>query len=945
MYILLFNINVLQYNEENYMYFDENIMKIEQEKYMYYVEHIHRLMEKNISVKNIKKLNCKTQEDTQNLLNNIADANFIERISFGDWIELVDEVSFREKEIRINKLGINYENDASIPISPYSSWVGYKKRLSKKGFSDKSIKSIEQSSYQILKSLSPDTRKTGPIKGLVVGNVQSGKTANMAGLMAQAADNGFNYFIILSGVIENLREQTSHRLYSDMKGDGTSSIQWNLVDNPRLNSNKVEHDMSKFNLGSNTKDRYFTVCLKNRGRLESLIKWLTNDKNKAKQLKILVIDDEADQASINTKNIDENVSTINKLIKTLVNNDDFLAMNYISYTATPYANVLNETSKNSLYPKDFIALLEPSEDYIGPKELFGSEEPEVSPYIDIVKEISEHDADIVRHIQSGDSKQDLPKSFKTSIQWFILTVAAMRSLNYKKPISMLVHTSFKITHHEIIAYMIRKYIKRLKIDYNDTINTLEDLYKKEQHTLDRDLFLKHMQGYSTPDKVPNYPKWNDVKDQLNFLFDQKDDEFISHIPISKDESPKYHCGIHLAIDNSKTKVDNQQVRLLYPDEINLPRLAPAFIVVGGNTLSRGLTLEGLTTTYFLRTTNQADTLMQMGRWFGYRKGYEIFPRVWLDELANNRFSFLSQMNEELREEIEMYAKYDRTPNEYAPRIKNSPNYNLIRITSKNKQQSATGTEFDFLGFNSQTIYFDNDINKLNHNYYMTQKFLNSLKVPDVKKNKLIWRNVSSKKVNEFLKSYKVCKSDTKMRALPTLIEWLKDNGAIINNWSIILSGTGEVNQANEDDWKIHGYNVGSVVRTKLKNRTTNDTVSIGTLRLPADLYADIDCDLSNEKLSPKITELRRIREKYGYEDVPQLIIYRINKGDKKSNRKKTDNREQLNFPQDIIGINIMLPGVSKGNSTTYISASLDFSDEQIEEELYEEESESEDILK
>lgn len=173
----------------------------------------------------------------------------------------------------------------------------------------------------------------------------------MAGLMAQAADNGFNYFIILSGVIENLREQTSHRLYSDMKGDGTSSIQWNLVDNPRLNSNKVEHDMSKFNLGSNTKDRYFTVCLKNRGRLESLIKWLTNDKNKAKQLKILVIDDEADQASINTKNIDENVSTINKLIKTLVNNDDFLAMNYISYTATPYANVLNETSKNSLYLK------------------------------------------------------------------------------------------------------------------------------------------------------------------------------------------------------------------------------------------------------------------------------------------------------------------------------------------------------------------------------------------------------------------------------------------------------------------------------------------------------------------------------------------------------------------------------------------------------------------
>ncbi|WP_322560418.1 Z1 domain-containing protein, partial [Staphylococcus haemolyticus] len=104
----------------------------------------------------------------------------------------------------------------------------------------------------------------------------------------------------------------------------------------------------------------------------------------------------------------------------------------------------------------------------------------------------------------------------------------------------------------------------------------------------------------------------------------------------------FHRGIHLAIDNSRTKINNQQVRLIYPEKNNMPEVAPAFIVIGGNTLSRGLTLEGLTTTYFLRTTNQADTLMQMGRWFGYRKGYEIFPRVWLDNMANKRFLFLSQ---------------------------------------------------------------------------------------------------------------------------------------------------------------------------------------------------------------------------------------------------------------------------------------------------------------
>ena len=108
---------------------------------------------------------------------------------------------------------------------------------------------------------------------------------------------------------------------------------------------------------------------KNKGRLTSLFNWLKSDTNKAKQLKILVIDDEADQASINTKDIEEDTSTINKLIKDIVNDKEFLAMNYISYTRTPYANVLNETADSSLYPKDFITLLEPSEDYIGPKQI------------------------------------------------------------------------------------------------------------------------------------------------------------------------------------------------------------------------------------------------------------------------------------------------------------------------------------------------------------------------------------------------------------------------------------------------------------------------------------------------------------------------------------------------------------------------------------------------
>ncbi|WP_259340672.1 Z1 domain-containing protein [Staphylococcus gallinarum] len=844
----------------------------------------------------------------------------------------------KRKKLEVKKLGDNILNDAEIPSSPYSSWQLYKSRLQNQGFSTKSIRSIEKSSFDILKSLSMDTTESGPIKGLVVGNVQSGKTANMAGLMSLAADNGFNYFIVLSGVIENLRKQTANRLYEDMNSSGRGNLKWNHVENPKPMSRFPEHNISNFNLGTKDKDRYFTVCLKNKSRLNKLKRWLLSDKNKAKQMKVLIIDDEADQASINTKKIEEEYSTINALIRELVNNDKFAAMNYISYTATPYANVLNETNEDTLYPKNFIKLLEPSEDYIGPKQLFGSEIPERSPKIDIVKEITDVEYSIINDIQKGVSDDPIPLSFKESIHWFLISVATMRVLNHKKPISMLVHTSFKIDHHEIIAKKIEDYLKHIKENFESIINVMELQYQSEKETLNRDIFLENIPDYSTPDKVPEYPQWEDVIKELEYLLKENE---VSNILLDNEGEPIFHTGIHLAIDNSRTRIDNQTVRLIYPNKTNMPQKAPAFIVVGGNTLSRGLTLEGLTTTYFLRTTNQADTLMQMGRWFGFRKGYEVFPRVWMDQMALNRFTFLSQMNEELREEIQVYAETGNSPLDYAPRIKNSPNYKLIRITSSNKQQSAEALEFDFAGFNSQTIYFEKDKAKLDHNYFKTQEFLNSLSKPILKRNKLIWRNVNSDKVNEFLTEYKICTSDTKMGAIPALIEWLADKGSEFEKWSVILSSTGDVENPVQpsDNWNIHGYSPDSVIRSQLAKRSNEEIISIGSLRRPEDLYADIDAELSSkETSSAKVLDVKQTREKYNYGNVPQLIIYRIDKGDKSRNKTFNKSRKAIQFDQDLIGINIMLPGVSQNeNMTKYVSAKIDLKDQYIDEEIFEEE--------
>lgn len=919
-------------------------MKIDNEKYEIYLEHINTLKKKGKPWEEIINLGP-NDTSTQQTLNVLASLKDEEEITVTEWKELVEEVYEMEKSINITTLGRNTKNDAKIPNTSYSSWGAYRQKLEDQGFSERSINNIQNSSYEVLKSLQFDTRKTGPIKGLVMGNVQSGKTANMAGLMAMAADNGFNYFIVLSGVIENLRQQTANRLYNDLKYPKVSTInKWNRIDNPSTRSKDAKDNISNFNLNEKSKEKYFTVCLKNKGRLTSLFNWLKSDPNKAKQLKILVIDDEADQASINTKDIEEDTSTINKLIKDIVNDKSFLAMNYISYTATPYANVLNETANDSLYPKDFITLLEPSEDYIGPKQIFGTEMPEQSPKVDIIKEISDTDANLVKDIQKGETNQNIPKSFKEAIQWFILTVCSMRALSLRKPISMLIHTSFKIDHHELLADKVQKYIKDLKDNYSEEIiDQFKTIYQQEMSVMNRPIFIEGMKEYSTPENVPEYPSWDKVKYQLDSLINLDNNEFISHIPLNEEKAPVFHRGIHLAIDNSRTKINNQHVRLIYPEKNNMPEVAPAFIVIGGNTLSRGLTLEGLTTTYFLRTTNQADTLMQMGRWFGYRKGYEIFPRVWLDNMANKRFLFLSQMNEELRDEIKQYAENGSTPIDFAPRIKNSPNYQLIRITSNNKQQSAEGKEFNFYGFNSQTVYFEKNEKVLTHNLEITNSFLNNITEPQIKSNKLVWKDIDTQKVKDFLLNYKVSEVDTKMRALPALVEWLEKNDGDLQGWSVILSGTGRVDDNHDSDWMIQGHHVNSVIRTKLVERSREDVISIGTLRVPNDLYADIDATLEkNEGKSAKMVDVRNTREKYGYGNTPQLIIYRINKGDKDFKIINSNSREKLDFPKDIIGINIMLPGVSRGNKETYISAKINLNNEIVDEDEFSEDFERED---
>ncbi|MFQ3905227.1 hypothetical protein ABLV94_05590 [Staphylococcus sp. Mo2-7] len=184
---------------------------------------------------NLEFLNDDTKSKT-NFLETLALASGQEPITIEEWELLVIYLKNLDRKVELNKLGRKIKNNAKIASDKYSAWQLYKRNLNDKGFSSKSIDEIERSSINILQSLSTDTKEDRPIKGLVVGNVQSGKTANMAGLMAMATDNGFNYFIVLSGVIENLRKQTANRLFDDMNAYGSGKWNWRHIDNPKVRS-------------------------------------------------------------------------------------------------------------------------------------------------------------------------------------------------------------------------------------------------------------------------------------------------------------------------------------------------------------------------------------------------------------------------------------------------------------------------------------------------------------------------------------------------------------------------------------------------------------------------------------------------------------------------------------------------------------------------------------
>lgn len=833
--------------------------------------------------------------------------------------------------------GDGTKNGATIPTGSKRSWTCYKDLLlNENHFRKETVDAIEHSTLRILNELSSPTVKGKPKKGLVIGNVQSGKTANMAALMAMAADWGWNMFIILSGTIENLRIQTYERLLHDLNHKNDS---WNVI--PKPNKSDMTRNSAAYHFELSSDKRYLTVCLKNSTRLKALIQWLQCNRSKYEQMKVLIIDDEADQAGIDT--LDESSgrwTAISDRIGNLILgktedgrdiNEKAKAINYIGYTATPYANILNSGSMKSLYPKDFIATLSVSPEYFGPQQIFGYKGTKYNG-LDIVRMIDKADIDDIKAIQQG-NLLPMPSSLENAVLWFLCAIAYRRKMGDNDPVSMLIHTSQKTDDHAKIAALVDGWFKNHPLSI--IVSSCKALWETETKRFSKTIFRKQYPDYAVEDKaLRDYLPFCEIEPELVSLLSLPSP--VSHIQIDSKGDTKYHKGIHLCIDNSKNNprsTNTDHIRLLYPKKNELD-YASAFIVIGGATLSRGLTIEGLVSTYFLRTVKQADTLMQMGRWFGYRRNYELIPRIWISDDTKEKFEYLAALDQTLRDEIADMELLGEKPSEYGAKVLLSDNPSMIGITAKNKMQAAVEATSNYKGAYSQTTLFDNDQALLSENLKRTINFVESLGSPaDLSNNQhaqpnYVWRNVAISTVKAYLKAFHFNKRQKFFCDIDKVLEWIERNK--LNNWNIVVSN---LKSTNGGSMHFGFGDVAKVERNRIDSPSAQkDELFIKTLRDPKDLMADIDLTNPHQLTPQEVKEIKDhktqnvkpIRAKLGLGQTPQLIIYFIDKNSTPSSTNSSG-RKPLGALEDVVGLCINIPGERKSNASFVESVSVDLS--------------------
>ena len=821
-----------------------------------------------------------------------------------------DEYQIIEKSDRRNpwlydkKSDINFEN---------GFWGRYKEYLADdKNYAPDTINKLDSLTDKILDSLFDPTKNIQTDKkGLVVGQVQSGKTSNYTGLICKAADAGFGLIIVLAGIHNNLRSQTQLRLDEGFLGFDTQHARAFNQNNIHIGVGKlgktlVAHSLTSsldtgdftkgaadaLGLNFNTNEPIIAVIKKNPHVLRRINKWLSAQatentdvgriiRNKA----LLLIDDEADNASINISNDPEKRSTINNWItKTL---SLFGKNAYVGYTATPFANLFIPLEEDNLFPRDFIINIPAPSNHIGPDKVFGFDFVEngnaSETTLPIVNRINDYESFVPdKHKNNDQLPSELPNSLKLAIRCFIIT-CAIRRLREQKNVhnSMLIHVSRFVRWQNHITELVENQFNyyRRGIDQNDP-SIIEDFRKT---------FENDENGYesyiSTSNKI--------LKSKLSNI--------DSQIQTHDWKEVLLHLNDAAARINVKAIHGGSGETLEYYNHVN----GYSVVAIGGNKLSRGLTLEGLSVSYYLRASTMYDTLMQMGRWFGYRPGYVDLCRLFTSKELNQWFCHITRASEELREDFDYMSDVaGSSPEQYALKVRTHPG--VLQITATNKLRSAVNVQISWSGKLIESYGLKKDLVSIKENLESTRFFISKLPTSFTKTdNYYLWFDIPATEVMTFLDGFRSLE-DLKAYEPQKLIHFISKqlSNDELTHWRVALMSK---KNAKPTDFQIAGavHNIGQYTRIQDEIRSDVNSYYLQKSHLisPPDEFIDLTekeyneaMDLTKEhrikkgkKGEPKYPNGRIVRDKIRDPKNPLLLIYVLNPEDSKTGIKDFSN--------------------------------------------------------
>ncbi|WP_069886931.1 Z1 domain-containing protein [Streptomyces luteocolor] len=595
-------------------------------------------------------------------------------------------------------------------------WPAYRRLLDGKGWPETAVAGLDAASDSVVAHLAdPTSAEAYQSKGLVVGYVQSGKTANFTGVIAKAIDAGYRLVIVLGGTLNLLRAQTQRRLDMELVGRenilrGAAEYESDYADDPAWSKGKfLTHGGLPSALGGfdivrmTTRDNDYKSLLqgivalefekqepalplhdprnlhrssarlmvvkKNKSVLTKLVKDLNKIKTPLSEIPVLIIDDESDEASVNTANPnkpDAERTAINQKISELLGM--LPRAQYVGYTATPFANVFVDPSDTEdIFPKDFIISLPRPTGYMGVQDFHDLDSP-IPPEERTFANSNERAH--VRNIHLASDEDET--ALQQAMDMFVLTAAMKlyREANglgdrYFQHHTMLIHESVRTAAH--------------------------------RELLGRVTQLWWNSGYTGPSG----------HERLRQLF-ETDLAPVSHVradghatPASYDELAPYigAAAIRIGGDDQPIIVVNGD-KDIETGEADFDKRSIWKILIGGQKLARGFTVEGLTVTYYRRRTNNASTLMQMGRWFGFRKGYRDLVRLYLgrEESMGKKdidlyeaFEAICLDEETFREQLQQYAepvdgKPQVNPAQIPPLV--SQHLSWLKPASTNKMYNA-----------------------------------------------------------------------------------------------------------------------------------------------------------------------------------------------------------------------------------------------------------------